>query len=347
MAVAVLTLTLVSCLRDPYSDSEIMIPSISGWEVTSTVHGLGADLRKLYFITPEEGYIIGYNGYLMHTADSGKTWSAQDPGTDLHLGNIFFVDENVGFISGRGMDDCLNEDCGKGSFLLRTVDGGNTWDKVLYDTLAYLESMAWTDASHGIGLMEYMLPSGSPDKKLVRTTDSGNSWTIIDQAVPYTVSPSLICIGNTCYLAGADAVIKSSDFGDTWQVLPTPPHLTGGWYRIHFHNSNLGFIADNSAVYRTANGGQTWQRTDSDMTYFDGMHFYNSSEGFCFSVVAQYQGGDWPVIIGSYVYNTSDGGVTWFKSELFRNFYAGSVSFPSDGVGYGLNGTYFHRFIKD
>jgi photosystem II stability/assembly factor-like uncharacterized protein len=340
------TIALSGCLRDPYDDYEVVIPTIPGWEVTSREHGLEGNLRKLFFVTPSDGFLIGYNGLLLQTSDSGKTWVSRNSGTDLHLGNIYFVNENTGFISGRGADDCQGGDCGKGSFLLRTVDGGENWDKVFYDTLAYLESMVWRDASHGIGVMEYRVSDQLSGRKLVRTDNAGDTWTVINQAIPQTMSPQLVNSGDVCYLAGSDAVIKSTDFGLTWQTLQTPAHMTGGWYRIYFYNSNLGFIADNSAVYRTADGGQTWQRTDSDMAYFDGMHFYDQYRGFCFTILMQYQGGDWPVIVGTYVYTTTDGGVSWLRSDLFKGFYAGSLSFPTDETGYGINGTNLHTFRK-
>lgn len=344
---AMMLMMLSSCLRDPYGDSEVIIPEIPGWEITSTGHNLGVNLRRMLFVTPEKGYVIGYNGFLMHTADSGRTWTEQDAGTDLNLGNIFFVNESIGFISGRGSDDCLNEDCGKGSFLLKTTNGGVTWDKVFYDTLAYLESMIWRDALNGTGVMEHMLPSGTVVRSIVHSDDGGMTWDIGSQPFPYTAAPLMTEAGGVYYIAGDDAIIRSTDYGTTWETLQTPPHLTGGWYRIHFHTGTMGFIADNSAIYRTADGGQTWQRTDSDMTWFDGMHFYNGFEGFCFNVMMQYQGGDWPVIVGSYVYSTTDGGMTWLKSNLYRNFYAGSVSFPTDEVGYGINGSSFHRFVRN
>jgi photosystem II stability/assembly factor-like uncharacterized protein len=344
---AMIMLTVNSCLRDPYGDSEIMIPEIPGWEITSTGHNLGANLRRMLFVTAEKGYVIGYNGFLMHTADSGRTWTEQDAGTDLNLGNIYFVDENTGFISGRGSDDCLNEDCGKGSFLLRTLNGGATWEKIFYDTLAYAESMIWRDALNGLAIMEHRLPSGTTVRSIARSDDGGTTWEMVSQPFQYTAAPLLTEAGNVYYIAGDDAIVRSTDYGATWQPLQTPPHLTGGWFRIHFNTATTGFIADNSAVYRTTDGGDTWQRTDSDMAWFDAMHFYNGYEGFCFNVMMQYQGGDWPVIVGSYVYSTTDGGMTWLKSNLYRNFYAGSVSFPTDEVGYGINGSSFHRFVRN
>jgi len=343
---ALMTIALSGCLRDPLDDNEVVTPTIPGWEVTSREHGLTGILRKLFFVTPAKGFLAGYNGYLMQTADSGKTWTALNPGTDMHLENIVFLDENTGFISGRGTTDCMNEDCDRGSFLLRTSDGGVTWDKVFYDTLAYLESMVWKDASHGIGVMEYSLPSDVRGKRFVRTDNGGDTWTVSDQVIPRTVAPSLVTFGDICYIAGIDGVIKSTDFGVTWQVLQTPAHMTSGWFRIYFYNSNLGFIADNAGVYRTVNGGQTWQRADTDMTYFDGMYFYNATSGFCFNLVTQYQGGDWPVVLGSYLYTTNDGGVTWLKGELVKGFYPGSISFPSDGIGYGITGSHFTTFRK-
>jgi photosystem II stability/assembly factor-like uncharacterized protein len=340
-------LTLISCLRDPYEENgEVMTPVIPGWEITSREHGLSYDMRKMYFVTPAKGYVIGYNGYLMHTADSGKTWTAQDPGTDLRLESISFLDENNGFIAGKGGADCLNEDCGKGSFLLRTTDGGDSWTKVFFDTLAYLESMIWYDLNNAVALLEYRLPSQTLVRQLARTDDGGNTWNLIDQDFGIRYTSSIVSAGDALYVAGSDGVIRSTDHGATWQVLPTPVHQTNGWSRIYFRDSNHGFIADNAGVFRTTSGGSTWQQTDGALLYFDGMYFSDSFEGFCFNVVTQYQGGDFPQLLGSYVFSTDDGGNTWHQSELWKGFYTGNLTFPSDEIGYGINGVSFHTFRR-
>jgi photosystem II stability/assembly factor-like uncharacterized protein len=342
-----LVITLSSCQRDPYEDNgEVMTPVIPGWEITSRQHNLGANMRKMYFVTPAKGYVIGYNGYLMHTSDSGKTWTALNPGTDLHLESISFLDENNGFIAGKGGTDCLNEDCGKGSFLLRTSDGGDTWTKIFYDTLAFPESMIWYDANNALALLEYRLPSQTLVRQPARTVDGGNTWTLINTNSGIRYTSSLVNAGDAVYIAGSDGVIRSTDRGATWQVLPTPVHQTNGWYRIYFRNSNHGFIADNAGVYSTISGGNTWQRTDGALLYFDGMHFTDAFEGFCFNVVTQYQGGDFPQLLGSYVFSTDDGGNTWNQSELYKGFYSGNLTFPSDEIGYGINGVWFHTYRR-
>ncbi len=45
----------------------------------------------------------------------------------MHLHSVFFIDENVGYVSSQAMGGCLDADCDKGSVLLKTTNGGDTW----------------------------------------------------------------------------------------------------------------------------------------------------------------------------------------------------------------------------
>jgi len=46
----------------------------------------------------------------------------------LQLYSVFFTDENNGFVFGRAMGGCLDEDCDKGCLFLKTTDGGVGWN---------------------------------------------------------------------------------------------------------------------------------------------------------------------------------------------------------------------------
>ena len=49
------------------------------------------------------GWAVGSAGVIAHTTDGGKTWAPQHSGVKENLRQITFVDENHGWIAGRGV----------------------------------------------------------------------------------------------------------------------------------------------------------------------------------------------------------------------------------------------------
>jgi photosystem II stability/assembly factor-like uncharacterized protein len=322
-------------------------PNIDGWEIKSINFDINVHTTKLLFINPSTGYIIGYNGAMLITKDSGNTWQFLSSGTTLHLNSAFFLDENTGFISGRGMSGCLDPDCDKGSIFLRTTDGGYHWDKIFYDSLAYLKSMQFRDPEHGIAVMEYYQRPNEKHMFLVKTDNSGTTWSKTDIDIPQTTPATLINVQDIYYLIGENhKILKSTNFGNSWQSYATPITASNDIQDMYFINKDIGFISDGVYCYKTTNGAATWQKIDNQTPWLHSVHFYNDLEGFGFKMVAKYEGGDFPTFKGTYIYTTNDGGVTWSHSDLFSKFVIGYPSFPNPTIGYALNGSTLYRFIK-
>ncbi len=70
------------------------------------------------FVDPSHGFAWA-NGRLYVTADGGQAWTAIRPGVDLSNAAVDFVDARAGFAVVQGA-----------RYVLRTVDGGHTWQKV-------------------------------------------------------------------------------------------------------------------------------------------------------------------------------------------------------------------------
>jgi hypothetical protein len=60
-----------------------------------------------------------------------------------------------------------------------------------------------------------------------------------------------------------------------------------------------------------------------------------------------YIGGDFPSLIGSYAYTTTDGGNTWDKSELMRNFYFGAIIFVTENFAYCISNKHIYTLQKE
>jgi len=125
------------------------------------------------FTDESNGWVAGTNGIILHTSDGGKTWAAQDSGLldpaenfdlvmaeDISLNRIHFVDPYYGWA------------CGEWGIVLRTTDGGETWelldtgvDKTLFDL-----DFVTRDLGIAVGI----------DGVVIRTTDGGETWKILN-----------------------------------------------------------------------------------------------------------------------------------------------------------------------
>lgn len=322
-------------------------PRIDGWELNAVDFDVDIMSSKLLFVNPSSGYIIGYNGTVFRTSDYGTTWQALNSGTSLHLNSMFFLNENTGFISGRGMSGCLDPDCDKGSILLKTTDGGLHWNKIFYDSLAYLESMLFRDSDNGIAVMECYQRPNMKHMFLVKTCDGGLTWTKTNIEIPQTTPATLINVQNIYYLIGANnKILKSIDLGNSWQVYSTPVSVSKDIQVMNFITKDIGFISDGLFRYKTINGGVTWQKLNNQPPWFNDVHFYNDLEGFGFDIVTAYEGGDFPTFKGTYIYTTNDGGINWNRSELYSQFVIHHMSFPSEEIGYALSGSILYKLTR-
>jgi photosystem II stability/assembly factor-like uncharacterized protein len=76
------------------------------------------------------GWVVGLDGTILATTDGGRTWKPQRSGTKMDLNGVAFADTRHGLVVGATIegDDPL---AGKldGSTILRTTDGGATWQQ--------------------------------------------------------------------------------------------------------------------------------------------------------------------------------------------------------------------------
>ncbi|MFP6685717.1 MAG: YCF48-related protein, partial [Polyangiaceae bacterium] len=74
-------------------------------------------LRHVAFVSPQVGWILGYNSdsiisTIHHTTDGGVSWAPQDVASASNLSKLHFVDAKTGWAVG-----------GNGT-ILHTIDGG-------------------------------------------------------------------------------------------------------------------------------------------------------------------------------------------------------------------------------
>jgi hypothetical protein len=126
-----------------------------------------ADLDELDFTDAEHGWAVGEDT-LLATADGGQTWApVTDPCTAVR--SVHFVSADLGFAVFGGTTVALDggypavQDGGR---LLRTVDGGRSW-QVVPTAPASVQTACFSDPDDG-----FVATPGT----VWRTTDGGLTW---------------------------------------------------------------------------------------------------------------------------------------------------------------------------
>jgi photosystem II stability/assembly factor-like uncharacterized protein len=242
-------------------------------------------LSAIQRLNPQVGYIAGWTGSglgLAKTRDGGTTWQRL-PIPVSHLTALRFIDERVGWVAGFVNRDvaCWQaasaaEPC-KG-VVLRTEDGGNTWQTVLaipYDGVQAeaIRQIQAVDAQRAWALtLDQSLCQAPCFSNLQRTTDGGRTWTTLLHgqitAIRFaSASRGWAALDNTPS-AGTVEVRETSDGGTTWvSGLRT---TTGNVHGLDAATINTAWLLTRDgaycsgsgcskyALFRTDNGGVNW-----------------------------------------------------------------------------------------
>ena len=209
----------------------------------------------LWIIT---GSIDGSATWLLRSSDLGKNWEKINVPTHNQLNEIMFTDKDVGYCAGWN------------SRIIKTTDGGNTWNKLPFNFGTWnFESIYFVNKNVG-WLTENMV---------FKTTDGGNNWqrcTEFTSGNTYTDCFFLNekigwVVGSVWENSQMNMVImKTVDGGKTWQKTILPHN--GFLRKVSFIDCNNGWVVgDGGIIYKTTNGGEIWQCIESgtNITIFD------------------------------------------------------------------------------
>jgi len=256
--------------------------------------GTMAWLHAVYFLNPNTGWVAGSNGTLLFTNDGGRSWHAMRRPTEDALRDVYFSDEEKGWlVCDRAVYKLKTSDEPQ-TYLLRTIDGGATWRRVdLSDPHTRVARAVFRGDGRGWTFGE----AGA----LYATNDGGASW--MKQTLP---TKHLLLGGEFLdsehgWLVGAGAtILQTSDGGETWRA-----GLVRGERRVRFTAASfaekrLGWaVGAAGQVFATTDGGRIWfsQNSGVDADLLD-VKFLNAAEG-------------WAVGAAGTMLHTSNGGARW------------------------------------
>ena len=180
-------------------------------------------------------------------------WQAVRFDSTNTFSKVVTLTTNTAFVMGT---EPLKNEC----FLLRTNNGGATWDSIVVtnpgDTI-YLLELAFIDNDNG-----FVGGIRNGKQYLSKTNDMGNTWTNVtpDPSSSIIIQSINFIDSQTGYAVAGTTLYKTIDGGISWTSDITSFTVTD----LHFIDVNNGYACgytswgDMGVVMKTADGGQNW-----------------------------------------------------------------------------------------
>ena len=255
-------------------------------------------LHTIFFLDQSRGWAGGSRGTLVATIDGGKTWQIKPQPTPDALRDIYFFDDDNGWLLCEANVYELKSKTDPRTYLMQTRDGGEHWKRIsllAVDVDARLVRAVFSRGGRGWAFGE--------EGTIFTTRDSGASWTSLQSPTRHLLLGGVFIDDYRGWLVGAGAtIIQTSDGGETWHKSNLTDAIKKGirFAAASFVDNRLGWtVGSGGTVYRTINGGRTWQEQNSGIAtdLFD-VRFLDALEG-------------WAVGAEGTIIHTNDGGLHW------------------------------------
>ena len=277
----------------------------TGWNYLPNAPTAASSARfdDVYFVDPLTGWAVNGDGKIFKTSDGGNSWVLQFSTND-YFRSVEFLNADTGFAGTLGHN------------FFKTTDGGLTWIDI--DSLFPVAVYGVCGMSH-IGNTIYATGVWFQPAQLLKSTDAGNTWTILNMN-PYAraLVDAWFVNSDTGFVSGQDAlnghgaIFKTTDGGTSWTNVYTTAYYNDYCWKLFFTPNGIGYASIESTssgisqILKSIDGGNTWNLkmvTPLQNIDMEGIGFINDSLGWC---------GGW----SNGIWETADGGNNW----TFLNF---------------------------
>ncbi|HEY0594112.1 MAG TPA: YCF48-related protein [Thermoanaerobaculia bacterium] len=185
---------------------------------------------------------VGDRGHILISGDGGASWTQADVPTRSMLTGVAFTGRN---------DGCA---VGHDAVIVRTTDGGKTWERVHWDPEAEapLLDVIFLDRQRGIAVGAY----GS----YLTTGDGGATWTAgrVSEDADYHLNQIARSATGKLYIAAEGGhAYRSDDDGATWIPLQTP--YEGSLFGVlPLDGDSVLLFGLRGHILRSDDAGATW-----------------------------------------------------------------------------------------
>ncbi|MBN1633100.1 MAG: T9SS type A sorting domain-containing protein [Ignavibacteria bacterium] len=300
-------------------------------------------LNAINFVDANTGYVTGggvivANTIALRTTNGGLNWE---------LFNVTTINPNIRYDIGGGVyvfNQNLAYAAGVNANIVRTTDGGVTWEKLFPENLFVYASAYLTGISFS-GNTGFICGAGGTIIKIEDTTKTFLAGEILLNAYDVRFSKTDSLIG---WVAGGgqrsdpNATVikyslleKTTDGGNSWipQTLPLSNFLFRGVEMAD--NNNIWAVGELGRVMRTTNAGNNWEIVNIGATEeLKEVKFKNAATGFI--------GGN------GKIYRTTDGGNNWTAVSFSGGQQVNEMEvLPNGNIVASVNGAYTQRSTND
>lgn len=224
------------------------------------------------------GVMTSMGNGVYKSMDAGKTWTHLGLGKTRHISDVIIHPKNpdIIYVAAQGAQYAPTEERG----IYKTIDGGKTWERILYTnttTGASSLSMDMTNPRILYAAMwehrryPWIIESGGKHSALYKSIDAGETWTKLSTGLPKEFGKSGISVSRANperVFAVIEAegkkggVYRSDDGGKKWrQVNGNRINIARSWYYMEIfadpQNENVVYVL-NAPVMKSIDGGKTF-----------------------------------------------------------------------------------------
>ena len=213
--------------------------------------------------------VVGERGHILYSDNRGATWAQAQVPVQVMLTAVRMLDAQSGWAVGHD------------AVILRTRDGGGTWQLVHYAPQAQLPLLdVWfRDADNGFAVGAF--------GTFLTSADGGDTWTCrnscwdeedfadgppllhapdSDFADDFHLNAIVPAESGRLFLAGEAGVLyRSEDHGLTWRALPSP--YSGSWFGALALDADTVLVAGlRGRLFRSEDAGENWTQIETGTT---------------------------------------------------------------------------------
>jgi photosystem II stability/assembly factor-like uncharacterized protein len=278
-------------------------------------------LLGIHAINSQNVWAVGDSGVIIHSIDGGANWTFIPSGTTERLMTVEFINPDTGWVAG--------DDNGLVTTLLRTTDGGLTWQS---QSLQGGGALPMYDIDFIEGTRDDTLRgfiTGGLGYTYI-TKDFGANWNKVRFNCENTFWSMCMVNQDTGYFVGEPStahpytIMWTPDGGTTWiqQTNPTTRNLRGVCFGSDQRGVAAGLVG---TILSTSDGGTTWISRSNFVYRWESVFLTGSGRAWA---VGQY---------GKIAYS-NDWGYTWELQESGATAELWEVFFINENEGWIVGG---------
>ena len=272
-------------------------------------HSSSNALYDVSYLTENKILVTGIDG-ILKSEDGGVTWTINKMVNENGfvwdyslLYELEFLDENIGFCTGYMYT-------GNSSLILRTGDGGATWNNVYLNN-----SGSWPRNIREVKFKNNSFYAAGSNGVFMSGANKGTNWAALPNGGGDYFKAISVINSQEIFAIDEDNIYKSTNAGLTWDVYSFED---GDLADIEFLNEDVGVAVSEDYIYVTQNGGKSWEIS------------YNSQGGWFNHISVSPSGSFYACGYG--VVLKSNDGINWAKEDLPVENYQ-SVEFYDENTG--------------